>query len=100
VRGRDALGDASQAVVHSLARGFAHRANRAVDVRRLRDHVRRGAGVNLRDRHDRRVEHRDAPRDEHLQRLHDLAGDRHGVERAERFGGMASLAGDNDVESV
>ena len=78
VRARDVLGDASDTFVRRVARFLRQRADGAQQLGRLRDHVVGGAAVDLGDRHHRRIEDVDAPRDEHLERADDLAGDRNG----------------------
>jgi len=100
VRGGDAFGHASDAVVNRLAGGLTDRADRATDLGNFRDDVVGRPGVQTRDGDDGGIEHTDPTRDQGLQGLHDFTRGRNRIESSVGLTAVTTLAHHADVERV
>ena len=82
--GADAARDAADPLLHRRPGRLRHRPKRPLQEDRLRDDVVAEAGLEVRDRHDGRVEDVHRPGDHRLERQDDLRGNRDRVERQVR----------------
>ena len=94
------LHDLAQRLAQHRAVGRVQRPQRAAGGGGGGDHVRRPPGLELADRHGRRVGGVDAPADDLLQGQHHLAEHGHRVDGLVRIARVAAYALDPDLEAV
>ena len=98
--GANRLGHLPHARLDQVEHLDAEGANRALQLAEVGHHIGGLAGVDHGDRNHTRVHGFFVARDDGLERLHHLAGDRHGVDPVVRQCRMAALASDRDLELV